>query len=95
MRGRKKKKAKTAENREKVNKTKGVENQFLKHLGPRRRSIIRANTLDAYTSFGTRGPSPEAPNRQSRRSERRPLSPSLEFFRSEHVTIARRRALLF
>lgn len=44
------------------------------------RSIIRANTLDPYTSFGTRGPSSGASNRQSRRSERRPSSPSFEFF---------------
>lgn len=53
------------------------------------RSIIRANTLDAYTSFDTRGPSSGASNRQSRRSEWRPSNPSFEFFRREYATIVR------
>lgn len=54
------------------------------------RSIIRANTLDAYTSFGTRGPSSGASNRQSRRSEVEALEP-FEFFRREYRDDSARR----
>lgn len=58
------------------------------------RSIIRANNLDAYTSFGTRGSPSGASNRQSRRSE--VLEPSVRVFRREaRDDSARRRDTYF
>lgn len=57
------------------------------------RSIIRANTLDAYTSFDTRGPSSGASNRQSRRRRVEALEPC-EFFRREYATIVREDATI-